>query len=131
MHAYSGISYGVFLSDQCGLDVYVGYITQSISPAVIILYCFISSTIVFLLFSILKQGIAVFYKAKANLPLLLLANVAVLLNWGGLIVSLRYLEPAIVGIASVACGPAITTIISRCIDNRSGKIAGWSSLFLG
>ncbi|WP_016604744.1 EamA family transporter, partial [Yersinia pestis] len=36
----------------------------------------------------------------------------------------RYLEPAIVGIASVACGPAITTIISRCIDNRSGKNSG-------
>lgn len=98
MHAYSGISYGViFCLISAAFDVYVGYITQSISPAVIILYCFISSTIVFLLFSILKQGIAVFYKAKANLPLLLLANVAVLLNWVGLLSHCAILNPLLSG----------------------------------
>ncbi|WP_230492583.1 DMT family transporter [Martelella alba] len=52
-------------------------------------------------------------KIRVDISLVIFVNMAVLLNWGGLIMALKYLEPAIVGIASVACGPAITIILSR------------------
>ncbi|EEQ03493.1 hypothetical protein yrohd0001_4590 [Yersinia rohdei ATCC 43380] len=47
------------------------------------------------------------------MALLFLANIAPLLSWG-IIISLRYLKPAMQGIASVAYGPAIIVIAPIC-----------------
>ncbi|WLG59088.1 EamA family transporter [Pseudomonas extremorientalis] len=49
-------------------------------------------------------------------------NVSVLLNWGGLFYALKYLEPAVVGVASVACGPALTLVILMA-NKRNAKVA--------
>lgn len=61
------------------------------------------------------------FKLKRDFPFVILANVSVLFNWGGLFYALRYLEPAVVGVASVACGPALTLIVSA-FDKETSKI---------
>lgn len=118
----NGIILGViFCAISACFDVYVSYITQSLNSAVVIFYCFISSTLLFLVISFTKSGSGIIIKLRKKWPLVILVNIAVVLNWGGLIISLRYLEPAIVGIASIACGPAITIILSRFLDKKQIK----------
>ncbi|ACS85950.1 EamA family transporter [Musicola paradisiaca] len=109
-----GVVFGVvFCIISAAFDVFVANITQRLNPAVFIVYCFILSMAFFITLSVVKNRQGYLQKVKTSIPLLLWVNVAVLLNWGGLIISLKYLEPAVVGIASVACGPALTIIISR------------------
>jgi len=107
------ISGVIFCGMSAAFDVFVGNITQELEPAVFIFYCFAIATAVFSTIGIINSGNSYFIKIKENGKLLLLVNLAVMLNWGGLIVALKFLEPAIVGIASVACGPALTIVISR------------------
>ncbi|NUU66426.1 EamA/RhaT family transporter [Enterobacteriaceae bacterium BIT-l23] len=115
--AYAGVFFGVlFCMISAAFDVYVANITQKLNPAVFIVYCFILSSVVFIVISSRKKGTwNYFLKAKVSFRHLILVNVSVLLNWGGLILSLKYLEPAVVGIVSVACGPALTLVISRYV----------------
>ncbi|EDJ8986860.1 EamA/RhaT family transporter [Salmonella enterica subsp. diarizonae] len=112
-----GIVYGIlFCIISAAFDVFVSNIIQNINPAIFILYCFILSTLIFIFISGIKTGYRNYLiKAKMNFLNIFQINLSVLLNWGGLILSLKYLEPAVVGIASVACGPALTLIISRYI----------------
>ncbi|MCI4186565.1 EamA family transporter [Dickeya dianthicola] len=132
----AGVVSGViFCGISAAFDVFVANITQNLEPAVFIVYCFIISTVVFLTIGTFKNGTSYLEKAKRSIPLLSLVNIAVLLNWGGLIFALKYLEPAVVGIASVACGPALTIVISRYFirgastpDKAESSIA-WIILF--
>lgn len=112
-----GVVYGLlFCIISAAFDVYVSNIIQNINPAIFILYCFILSTLIFVFISGIKTGCRdYFVKAKLNFLSISQVNISVLLNWGGLILSLKYLEPAVVGIASVACGPVLTLVISRYI----------------
>lgn len=112
-----GVIYGfLFCIISAAFDVYVSNIIQNLNPAVFILYCFMLSSLVFIFISCIKKGGRNYLiKAKMSLLNIFLINISVLLNWGGLILSLKYLEPAVVGIASVACGPALTLVISRYI----------------
>ncbi|KER04232.1 hypothetical protein QPK14_09960 [Photorhabdus temperata subsp. temperata] len=113
MSSYNGVIYGiVFCLISAAFDVFVAYLTQSINSAIVIFYCFISSTLLFMTISICKGVDELILKVRKNTLLVLIINVSVLLNWGELIISLRFLEPAIVGVASVACGPAITILLS-------------------
>lgn len=118
-------NYGVVLGllfcfISAAFDVYVAFVTQTISTMVVIFYCFISSATLFLAYALFKDKASLVLKLKRDMPLVVLANVSVLLNWGGLFYALRYLEPAVVGVASVACGPALTLVISA-FDKGSGK----------
>jgi drug/metabolite transporter (DMT)-like permease len=118
-------NYGVVLGllfclISAAFDVYVAFLTQTVSTMVVIFYCFISSAVLFLVYALLKDKESLISKIKRDIPLVILANVSVLLNWGGLFYALRYLEPAVVGVASVACGPALTLVISA-LDKGSGK----------
>ncbi|OWO79214.1 transporter [Photorhabdus luminescens] len=122
MSSYSGVIYGViFCLISAASDVFVAYLTQSINSAIVIFYCFISSTLLFMAISIYKGIDQLIVKVRKNTLLVLIVNVSILLNWGGLIISLRFLEPAIVGVASVACGPAITILLSAFIDKGEAK----------
>ncbi|TDB42041.1 DMT family transporter [Photorhabdus luminescens] len=122
MSTYSGVIYGViFCLISAASDVFVAYLTQSINSAIVIFYCFISSTLLFMMISIFKGIDQLIMKVRKNTLLVLIINVSILLNWGGLIISLRFLEPAIVGVASVACGPAITILLSAFIDKGEAK----------
>ncbi|ETS31545.1 transporter [Photorhabdus temperata] len=122
MSSYNGVIYGiVFCLISAAFDVFVAYLTQSINSAIVIFYCFMSSTLLFMAISIFKGIDELILKVRNNTLLVLIINVSVLLNWGGLIISLRFLEPAIVGVASVACGPAITILLSSLIDKDEAK----------
>ncbi|WP_118985246.1 EamA family transporter [Photorhabdus sp. CRCIA-P01] len=122
MSSYNGVIYGViFCLISAAFDVFVAYLTQSINSAIVIFYCFISSTLLFMTISIFKGIDQLIVKVRKNTLLVLIVNVSILLNWGGLIISLRFLEPAIVGVASVACGPAITILLSSFIDKDEAK----------
>ncbi|WP_250884805.1 DMT family transporter [Pseudomonas sp. VS38] len=108
----------IFCFISAAFDVYVAFVTQMINPLVVIFYCFSFSGAFFLSFTLLRSNKKLILKLCENILLVFLVNVAVLLNWGGLFYALRYLEPAVVGVASVACGPALTLIISALDKNR-------------
>ncbi|AZF16853.1 DMT family transporter [Pseudomonas sp. R3-18-08] len=112
----------VFCLISAAFDVYVALITQSISTLNVIFYCFITSTCFFGAWAFFRNMRSLCSKLRAQWPLVVMVNLAVLLNWGGLFYALRYLEPAVVGVASVACGPALTLVISL-LNKRSVKVA--------
>jgi drug/metabolite transporter (DMT)-like permease len=117
-----GIVLGLlFCFISAAFDVYVAFLTQTISTVVVMFYCFFSSGTLFLTFTLLKNRESLLLKLKRDFPFVILANVSVLFNWGGLFYALRYLEPAVVGVASVACGPALTLIVSA-FDKETSKI---------
>ncbi|CNE22697.1 EamA/RhaT family transporter [Yersinia nurmii] len=111
--SFIGIIIGlVFCLISAAFDVYVAYITQSINTMTLVFYCFISSSVLFFAISCYRGLPSLYIKIKSNVDLVFLVNIAVILNWGGLFYALRFLEPAVVGIVSVACGPALTIIFS-------------------
>lgn len=119
--------HGVFLGLlfcllSAAFDVYVGFVTQTLNTLLVIFYCFIASSALFLAVALLHDPASFCSRVKADWDRVLVVNVAVLLNWGGLFYALRYLEPAVVGVASVACGPALTLVISW-FDKSSAKVA--------
>ena len=115
---------GVFLGllfcfISAAFDVYVGFVTQVLNPWVVIFYCFVSSALMFLGYGIWKNRYSLALKVRQDSVWVVLSNVSVLLNWGGLFYALRYLEPAVVGVASVACGPALTLVVAIFIKTDS------------
>lgn len=112
----------IFCFMSAAFDVYVAFITQAISPLVVIFYCFSVSGATFLIFTFFRNGKELVSKLNESILLIVLVNTAVVFNWGGLFYALRYLEPAVVGVASVACGPALTLILSA-FDKNSAKTA--------
>lgn len=105
------------------LDVYVGNISQNIDP-ILLLFCN---------FLILTTFFAITHK-RTEIPLIketinswkpiLMLNIAAAASWIGLFYSLKYLEPAVVGIVSAAVGPVITIVLNPFFDsgNRITKI---------
>lgn len=129
----SGITCGImFCVISAMSDVYIAKVTQALDSSVFITWCFAMATMVFLTLALMRNGRAYLTKVNKNKKNLLLINVAVLLNWGGLIISLKYLEPAVVGIASVACGPALTIILSRFLSgfttrpDKAESVISWA-----
>ena len=112
----TGVLLGLlFCFISAAFDVYVAFVTQTLDTLVVILYCFVSSMLVFLGYSLWRGRYSLLIKCQQYWPLIVVANISVLLNWGGLFYALRFLEPAVVGVASVACGPALTLIVSSFI----------------
>ncbi|WP_256584518.1 DMT family transporter [Pseudomonas sp. GZJR-8] len=112
----------VFCLISAAFDVYVALVTQSISTLNVIFYCFTTSACVFGVWAVYRNPNSLWSKLRTQWRLIVIINLAVLCNWGGLFYALRYLEPAVVGVASVACGPALTLIVSL-LTNRSVKVA--------
>lgn len=112
---HRGIVLGIiFCIISAIFDVYVGNLSQTLSPAVIIMYCFISSSLLFFSMSVCLSGPSQYYqKIISKARVVLFINLSIVFNWGGVIVALKYLEPAVVGIATIACGPAMTIAFSR------------------
>lgn len=115
---------------SAAFDVYVAFVTQTLSTVVVIFYCFMSSAVLFLACAIHRNSASLSLKIKVDWKSIIVLNVSVLLNWGGLFYALRYLEPAVVGVASVACGPALTLLISL-LDKRGARIALEDALVSG
>lgn len=107
---------------SAAFDVYVAFVTQALNTLLVLFYCFAASAGFFLALALYFDSASLRSKLKIDWKLVVIINVCVLLNWGGLIYALRYLEPAVVGVASVACGPALTLIISL-FNKRSAKAA--------
>lgn len=112
----------VFCLLSAAFDVYVAHITQSINTLLVIFYCFIMSAVFFILCALYRDAGSLVSKLRSCWRFVLIVNLAVLLNWGGLFYALRYLEPAVVGVASVACGPALTLVISL-LNKRGARVA--------
>lgn len=112
----------MFCLISAAFDVYVAFVTQTLNTMLVILYCFISSAFLFVICAICRDWGSLYSKAKVDWRKVVVINLSVLLNWGGLFYALRYLEPAVVGVASVACGPALTLVISF-FNKRSVKAA--------
>lgn len=112
----------MFCLISAAFDVYVAFVTQTLNTMLVILYCFISSALLFVICAICRNWDSLYSKVKGDWRKVVVINLSVLLNWGGLFYALRYLEPAVVGVASVACGPALTLVISF-FDKRSVKAA--------
>lgn len=116
-----GIALGLlFCLISAAFDVYVAFVTQTLSTLLVVFYCFIASALSFLICALCRGAVSLYSKLYGDWRLVAIVNLAVLLNWGGLFYALRYLEPAVVGIASVACGPALTLFLSL-FDKRSAK----------
>lgn len=112
----------MFCLISAAFDVYVAFVTQTLNTMLVILYCFISSALLFVICAICRDWGSLYSKSKVDWRKVVVINLSVLLNWGGLFYALRYLEPAVVGVASVACGPALTLVISF-FNKRSVKAA--------
>lgn len=102
----------LFCFISAAFDVYVAFVTQVLDTWVVIFYCFVSSSLIFLGYSLWVDKRSLILKVQQSRLLIAGINFSVLLNWGGLFYALRFLEPAVVGVASVACGPALTLIIA-------------------
>ena len=119
----TGIAIGLIFSFISAIfDVYVAFVTQVLSSLLVIFYCFTASTVFFAACAFRRKANVLFSKLAESWWLVIIVNVSVLMNWGGLFYALRYLEPAVVGVASVACGPALTLIIVLA-KKRSAKVA--------
>lgn len=121
------VRYGViiglaFCLISAAFDVYVAFITQSINTLVVIFYCFTVSALFFAACAFCQKSSPFLSKLNESWRLIAIVNISVVLNWGGLFYALRYLEPAVVGVASVACGPALTLIIALA-TKRSTQVA--------
>ncbi len=112
----------VFCLISAIFDVYVAFMTQAISTLLVMFYCFAASAIFFAACTLRRSANILCSKIIEHWHLVVTVNISVLLNWGGLFYALRYLEPAVVGVASVACGPALTLIIAL-VNKRSAKVA--------
>lgn len=120
----TGIAIGLIFSFISAIfDVYVAFVTQVLSTLLVIFYCFTASTVFFAACAFRRKANVLFSKLADSWWLVIIVNVSVLMNWGGLFYALRYLEPAVVGVASVACGPALTLIIVLAKKKRSAKVA--------
>ncbi len=117
----------IFCLISAAFDVYVAFVTQTLNTMLVIFYCFISSAVLFIACALYRNPVYFYSKIRAGWKSIVVINLSVLLNWGGLFYALRYLEPAVVGVASVACGPALTLVISF-FDKRSVKAAFVDSL---
>ena len=105
---------------SAAFDIYVAFVTQTLSTLLVLFYCFAASAGLFLAFSLYFNPASLRSRLNADWKLAVIINASVLLNWGGLFYALRYLEPAVVGVASVACGPALTLVLSL-FNKRSAK----------
>lgn len=124
----TGVLLGLlFCFISAAFDVYVAFVTQIIDTMVVIFYCFVSSMLLFLAYSLWLDKRSLILKLRQHWPLIAVVNISVLLNWGGLFYALRFLEPAVVGVASVACGPALTLIVSAFIKG-TGKASSVETL---
>lgn len=112
----------IFCFISAAFDVYVAYLTQAVSTPVVVFYCFVTSAVFFVACAFYRDAASLVSKFRRCWRLVFIVNVAVLLNWGGLFYALRYLEPAVVGVASVACGPALTLMLSL-FNKRGIKVA--------
>lgn len=99
-------------------DVSVANLSQSLNPMLIGLYCFLTSTLLFGLSKLISDRHNLQQKFKANLELVGMLNLSVLMTWAGLFYALKFLEPAVVGIVSVAIGPALTLFIGLFIGTN-------------
>lgn len=121
--AKQGVFIGLlFCLLSAAFDVYVAFVTQTLNTMLVIFYCFISSALLFMAYALYRDPTSLRSKVQVDWKSVVIVNVSVLLNWGGLFYALRYLEPAVVGVASVACGPALTLIISF-FDKRGARVA--------
>ena len=82
------------------------------------LYCFLSSSILFGFSKLVTDRRTLQQKIKTHLRLVLLLNLSVVMTWGGLFYALKFLEPAVVGVVSVAIGPALTLLIGLFIGSN-------------
>lgn len=108
----------VFCFLSGAFDVTVGHITQSLDPMLLGLYCFLSSALLFgfaKLFNDSRQRLH--QMVKTHWDFIILLNISVVMTWVGLFYALKFLEPAVVGVVSVAVGPALTLIISLFIGS--------------
>ncbi|MBB4815173.1 MULTISPECIES: DMT family transporter [Pseudomonas] len=118
-----GFLFGLlFCLISAAFDVYVAFVTQAVSTILVVFYCFIVSTAFFVVCALWSNSRSFFTKVREQWGMVVVINLAVLFNWGGLFYALRYLEPAVVGVAAVACGPALTLLISF-FDRRSARVA--------
>ena len=126
-----GVALGLlFCFISAAFDVYVAFMTQTFDTKVVIFYCFTSSAALFWMYCLWGDRYRLVRKIKQDWPLVVWVNVSVLLNWGGLFYALRFLEPAVVGVASVACGPALTLLVSSFVKG-AGKANALETLIAG
>jgi len=112
----------IFCLISAAFDVYVAFVTQTINTLLVVFYCFTTSAIFFVVCALLHNAGSLLSKIRMHWVIVVVVNVSVLLNWGGLFYALKYLEPAVVGVASVACGPALTLVILMA-NKRNAKVA--------
>ncbi|MBH3422695.1 transporter [Pseudomonas sp. ICMP 8385] len=112
----------VFCLLSAAFDVYVAFIMQAVNTLLVIFYCFVTSAAFFAVCALYRDSGFLCSKLRGDWRIVVVINLAILLNWGGLFYALRYLEPAVVGVASVACGPALTLIFSL-LNKRGIKVA--------
>ncbi|HBP46947.1 MULTISPECIES: DMT family transporter [Pseudomonas] len=126
-----GVILGLFFCFiSAAFDVYVAFITQVLDTLVVVFYCFVSSAALFMMYSLRVGRHSLMDKIQQDWPLVVWINLSVLLNWGGLFYALRFLEPAVVGVASVACGPALTLLVSSFVKG-AGKATALETLIAG
>lgn len=121
----TGVLLGLlFCFISAAFDVYVAFVMQVLNLWVIVFYCFSSSAVLFVGYSLWKDETSLVINIRRDSVWVVFSNVAVLLNWGGLFYALRYLEPAVVGVASVASGPALTLVVAVFIkaDNKVRRV---------
>ncbi len=95
-------------------DVFLGNLFTSYDPVLVAFLTFSIATIFLALIALsLRQNKVQDYKAQ--LRNLIFLNLVTALNWLSFFVSLRYIEPAIVGAISFSIGPGFSAIIEKVV----------------
>jgi drug/metabolite transporter (DMT)-like permease len=117
----SGIIYVlIFVVLGAFQEVYVGSLVQKVNPILVMTVTFGIALVYFnlLAFKNKQHTLALVKNHKA---LILILNVTTALSWFGFMVSLKYLEPAIVSCICFSVGPILTSLFNP-IFNRGSKI---------
>lgn len=131
--ALSGISglLAVFLFSilTASLDVYAGYVLQQIEVSILVFICFTVTASIFFTKEALQRK-NVFGVIKRYPRDVLALNLTTTVSWLGLFYALKYLEPAIVSVISIAIGPLCTILLGYFL-RRDAKVLRMELLCAG
>ncbi|MDV2998813.1 MAG: hypothetical protein N5P05_000419 [Chroococcopsis gigantea SAG 12.99] len=111
------LSFSIFTA---ALDVYAGHVLQQIEVSILVFICFTTTAAIFFTKETLQKNNVFRFIAKHPQDVWAL-NITTAISWLGLFYALKYLEPAIVSVISIAIGPIFTIVLGYFL-RRQAKV---------
>lgn len=101
-------------------EVYIGHLVQNIPPYLLVIYCFIPISILFLSAYLWKEGFKGFFlETRKEIKNVIAVNISTAVSWIAAFYALKYIEPSIENAINTGIGPMVTFIAAFSISNVS------------